>query len=118
MTLLELSPRWIYKNKVFTFLCPHCRKTWLTCKRVVMGHNQQWEIFAAAFPGGTGYKHWPVGCDDECAWKFSSFDFATITVTPSLDASRAGHWHGHIRGGLIVGGVQCPPPLPIGADLP
>ncbi len=108
MRLIDLQPRWIYKNKIFTFLCPHCRVTWLTCKRVPMSHNQQWDIFAAAFNADTGDKAWPVGCVEETAWKFSSFDFATITVTPSLDASKSGHWHGHIQNGQIVGGEQCP----------
>lgn len=108
MRLLDLQPRWIYKNKVFTFLCPHCRKTWLTCKRVVMGHTQQWEIFAKEFGVGTGDPAWAVGCEAECAWQFSTLDFATMSVTPSLDASKSGHWHGHITDGQIVGGVQCP----------
>jgi hypothetical protein len=28
-----------------------------------------------------------------------------LTVTPSLDASRSGHWHGFITNGEIVGGI-------------
>ena len=26
-----------------------------------------------------------------------------MTVTPSIDASKSGHWHGHITNGEIVG---------------
>jgi hypothetical protein len=31
-------------------------------------------------------------------------DFERMTVTPSVDASQAGHWHGFINYGHIVGG--------------
>ncbi len=105
MRLLDLNPRWIYKAKVFTFRCPHCRSTWLTCKRVVMGNRQQREIIEAAF--GEDYEHEVVGCRDDKAWSMTSTDFAAITCHPSLDASAAGHWHGHIRNGVIDGGHQC-----------
>ncbi len=45
-------------------------------------------------------------CKPEMAWTFQSgADFATMTVTPSLDASAAGHWHGHVTSGEIVGGI-------------
>ena len=57
--------------------------------------------------------HWGsivVLCEDACAWVFNGTDFATLTVTPSLDASRSGNWHGHITGGQIVGGTQMTPP--------
>lgn len=104
MTLNDLQPRWIYKTKMFAFLCPHCKVTWLTCKRVEMDREQQREIIEAAF----GETEAPniVGCEPKVAWKFSTLDFATMSVHPSLDASRAGHWHGHIRNGQISGGVQ------------
>lgn len=100
MKLVDLSPRWIYKNKVFTFLCPHCKTTWLTCKRVVMGGKQQREIIETAF--GEDIAHEVVGCETPCAWSFSTFDFATMSVKPSLDASKSGHWHGHITNGEIT----------------
>lgn len=103
MRLLDLQPRWIYKNKIFTFLCPHCRRIWLTCKRVPMDHQQQWDIFEREAPEAV-----TVGCKPETAWKFEGLDFATMTVTPSLDASASGHWHGSITNGQIVGGEQCP----------
>ena len=101
MKLTDLSPRWIYKNKMFAFICPHCRKKWLTCKRVPMDHRQQWDIFEKEF-GDTRI----VGCKPDVAWKFTNFDFETMSIAPSLDASASGHWHGHITKGMIVGGVQ------------
>lgn len=104
MRLTDLQPKWIYKSKIFAFLCPHCKKDWLTCKRVVMSHRQQREIVEIAF--GEGWSSVVVLCEDACAWAFTSFDFETISVTPSLDASKSGNWHGHITNGVIVGGVQ------------
>lgn len=44
-----------------------------------------------------------VGCKESYAWKFeNAHDFEQITVTPSLDASAAGHWHGFLTAGAIV----------------
>jgi hypothetical protein len=40
--------------------------------------------------------HWQVAGGLEAA------DFATLTVTPSLDGSAAGNWHGFITNGEIV----------------
>lgn len=104
MRLTDLSPRWIYKTKIFAFLCPHCRTTWLTCKRVEMSGGQQREIIGAAF--GEDLQGEVVACKPAVAWRFSGLDFGTMSVTPSLDASPAGHWHGHITDGAIVGGEQ------------
>jgi hypothetical protein len=42
-----------------------------------------------------------VPCRDDMAWVISSQDFATMSVTPSLDASASGHWHGFITNGEI-----------------
>jgi Family of unknown function (DUF6527) len=47
-------------------------------------------------------------CKPETAWTISGQDFETMTVTPSLDASAAGHWHGFITAGNIKGGNQLP----------
>jgi len=103
MRLTDLEPRWVYKEKVFCFLCPHCRKVWLSCKRVVMSTHEQIVIFESAVRGES--INVVVPCKAEAAWKFSGGDFETMTITPSLDASDAGHWHGHITNGGIVGGL-------------
>lgn len=103
MRLIDLDPRWIYKRKVFAFLCPHCRKTYLTCKNVPMDVDKQREIIEAAF-GEYASSDIP-GSKPEYAWSFSNLDFATMSVTASLDASPAGHWHGFITNGEIVGGI-------------
>lgn len=100
MNLTDLEPRWIYKNKVFAFRCPHCRKTWLTCKRSVMSSKEQRGIIGRAF--GEDEQHNVVACKPDTAWKMSDFDFATMTIKPSIDASASGHWHGHVTGGRIT----------------
>jgi hypothetical protein len=96
--LLDLEPRWIHPN-VFIFKCPHCQKDLLTCKNAVMPFQQQHDLFRATF--GDDWPALIVGCNDEMAWTFSGNDFETLTVTPSLDASASGHWHGFITNGEI-----------------
>ena len=101
MRLAELEPRWVHAN-VFVFRCPHCREHWLSCKDVAMSIHDQFELFRAAGldPAAT-HKPYVVPMKQEFSWQFSSRDFATMTVTPSIDASKSGHWHGHIQGGEI-----------------
>lgn len=66
-----------------------------------MDHNTQWELFEIL------YERYPgiviVGCKESYSWVWQeAHDFARISVTPSLDASAAGHWHGFITAGAIV----------------
>jgi len=43
-----------------------------------------------------------VGIKDDYSWNFEAGgDFNTLTVTPSIDASASGNWHGHITNGEI-----------------
>lgn len=98
MRLTELEPRWIHPN-VFLFKCPHCQKDLLSCKNVVMGTQAQHDLFEAAL--GEDWNMIVVGCKEDKAWQFSGTDFATMTITPSIDASASGHWHGHITNGAI-----------------
>jgi len=85
---------------MFAFLCPHCRTTMLTCKSRAMTSREQRELLDAAF--GEDKSHEVVGCKNECGWTWTSTDFCTMSVTPSLDASASGHWHGHITNGAIA----------------
>lgn len=101
MKLTDLEPRWVYKQKAFVFRCPHCRKTWLSCKRVPMSIGQQIEIFQAAGLDPQGPKYAVVPMREEVAWAISGDGFSTMTVKPSIDASGSGHWHGHITNGEI-----------------
>lgn len=98
MKLLELEPRWIHSN-VLAFLCPHCRKDILIVKNVKMSFSDEYEILDKAF--GPDWNQLVVPADPDCAWTING-TLENLTVTPSLDASASGHWHGHITNGEIV----------------
>lgn len=72
----------------------------LTCKQAPMSGRDQRDLLDVTY--GEDMSHLIVASKDECAWKIDGPDFETMSVTPSIDASAAGHWHGHITGGMIV----------------
>lgn len=102
MKLTELEPRWVHEH-VFVFRCPHCRNTWLSCKTAAMSIKEQFEHFRAANLEPAGPKYAIVPMREECAWQLTdgNRDFATMTLSPSIDASASGHWHGYITNGEI-----------------
>jgi hypothetical protein len=63
--------------------------------------REQWELF-----GDDDVQ----GCLPDLAWTVAggidTATFETMTVTPSLDGSKGGLWHGHITNGEIVGGLK------------
>ena len=107
MRLIDLEPRWIHPN-VFVFLCPHCRKDLLTCKNIQMTIREQRELYEQVF--GADWNMFVVPCDPDTVWSISgsvptdrdAAFITNLTVTPSIDASPSGHWHGHITNGEIV----------------
>lgn len=82
---------------MFAFLCPHCREVFLTCKNVAMSTHAQCEITENDPLGQQGVT--VVLCKESCAWAIVGTDFRSMSVTPSLDASASGHWHGFISAG-------------------
>jgi hypothetical protein len=104
MKLTELEPRWIHPN-VFVFLCPHCRKIFLTCKNVSMSSQEQYDLFEKEF--GEDWNMLVVPSNPAVSWSISGSvptdtkaAFVTdLTVAPSIDASASGHWHGRITNG-------------------
>jgi hypothetical protein len=66
-----------------------------------MGIRQQFELFTAAGIEEDLPRYGTVPMREDYAWTFSGKDFATITITPSIDASASGHWHGCITNGEI-----------------
>jgi len=90
---------------MFAFLCPHCRKVWLTCKNIPMGHQAQWTLFGKEF--GPDFSLLIVGAKEDCSWNIQGTATADgtfpadLTVTPSIDASASGHWHGFITAGEV-----------------
>ncbi len=104
MRLTELEPRWVHPN-LFVFLCPHCRKVYLTCRNIQMSHSEQFAIYEKEF--GEDWNTLVVPSNPAASWSISGTvptdtgaAFVTdLTVTPSIDASDSGHWHGNITNG-------------------
>lgn len=97
MRLAELDPRWIHSN-VLVFRCPHCQKAWLSCKNVAMSRHMQCGIFQRELSEDERGNVVPT--KPEAAWDIKGA-LPEITVTPSIDASASGHWHGWIKNGVI-----------------
>lgn len=104
MRLVDLSPKWLIyggKRVGFTFISPVNPEWRQSCFAFDgFSHNAQMEMF-----GDDDVQP----CSPKCAWHITggidNADFATITLTPSIDGSRGGLWHGHITNGDIVGGI-------------
>lgn len=65
-----------------------------------MTDREQYDLYDKVF--GTEHRGWGdliVPCKAEFSWQFSGQDFETLTVSPSIDASASGHWHGNITNG-------------------
>jgi hypothetical protein len=96
MRLTDLDPRW-YAGRTgdrqgFTFACPCCA-----------GATR---LAVAVHLDGTN-----LDPDPECPQQFAAGEyvwtvaggsgFSDLSLTPSVDASGSGHWHGHITDGEI-----------------
>lgn len=105
MKLVELDPRWIEKDNKrvgFTFFSPVQREgmgksRWRqSCFSELTSSDEQFELL-----GDKPVQH----CNPACAWKIEggieNAEFETMTVTPSIDGSAGGLWHGHITNGEI-----------------
>ncbi|MGH8217323.1 MAG: DUF6527 family protein [Steroidobacteraceae bacterium] len=103
MKLTDLDPRWFVLEKVgprvgLTFDCPHCRTTRLGVAFHHHGRAATEDAYVLAHHGANDMQHiWDLEGQD---------DFATLSLSPSVDASKSGHWHGFITAGAIVGGIQ------------
>ncbi len=111
MKLTELEPRWFSVGDStgiagISFQCPHCKVARLGVRvdhaspyviQVTNDHSidhhvdnvQIWQITGDA-PTFDGETHG---------------GFENVSLTPSVDASKSGHWHGFITNGMIVGGI-------------
>lgn len=97
MRLRDLNPRWVIDADIvidgqnvhddtregmgLSFDCPHCRKTRLAV------------FIANPVDGG------PPSDDAKRLWLRRGATFDDLTLTPSIDASAHGHWHGFIAAG-------------------
>jgi hypothetical protein len=126
LRLLDLEPRWLDHaghHVAIMFRCPHCRGIWLTCffkaARELPEIPPDFPIEELRWSSGArllfyealidlghpdpaqGAYHDVVSCEKSKAWKRDSDNFATMTVSPSIDAGASGHWHGRIIAGQI-----------------
>ena len=97
MKLLELEPRWFSFEKGgprvgLTFLCLHCRVERLGVVFHHRGHEAIDDVYIRAHARGRKDFVWMI-CSAE--------SFGVLTLMPSIDASRRGHWHGFIVQGEI-----------------
>jgi len=98
MKLTDLEPRWLTPD-LFIFRNPTGGRDWLSCKRAPID-RPQYKFFYEKCPDLIGQPI--VGTVSEFCWNFEpNGDFATLTVTPSIDASSSGNWHGFITNGEI-----------------
>lgn len=129
MKLTELEPKWFAEpgrhGQGVVFLCPHCRGGYLCVPFANpldggapfdIGTEQArpihrlWELLygdldapaergtvrpGAVLPVGS----WVV--PPGFLWTRTGDTFETLTLSPSVDASRSGCWHGFVQGGEI-----------------
>lgn len=108
MKLADLNPCWLLKdgNRIgFTFECPTKRDYRQSCFPNPPKVSEQVDLFDAAH----GEHKMVQPCNPSQHWNIAGgidgADFASISVTPSLDGSPGGLWHGFIINGQIVGGL-------------
>jgi hypothetical protein len=102
--LTELDPRWFTMGSSpdlvgITFECPHCveRERATGDKRVQrIGVLFREEIDRDGLPNEV---HWTRPGNK---WHREGDTFETLTLSPSVDASSDGHWHGFIRNGEVT----------------
>ena len=106
--LVDLDPRWVtFNNWVgdsfwygVNFLCPHCGE-------VFVGVQFKNPIDPSNYIG-RGLVDWPrymAAQEKQKFWERQGETFATLTLTPSIDCSAHGHWHGQILVGVLDGNV-------------
>lgn len=96
MRLTELNPQWImqrHKRVVgVRFQCPCCRETQICI------------LFLNPPDGGPSQQNDETFCGNNWGnrWARSGLSFEDLTLSPSVDASSTGHWHGHLTNGEVI----------------
>lgn len=111
MRLTDLKPKWWAApgrvGQGVLFLCPHCKEAWLCAPfRNPIDGGQPWELRPS--PKSLWEVIYPVYLKPGTLmvppghlWLREGDDFDTLTLSPSVDASRAGCWHGFVRNGEV-----------------
>ncbi len=99
MRLVDLAPRWFILEEGgpivgVSFECPHCHQTRLG----ILFHRA-----AASLVSQVAYLASHGNDPARQVWELKgSQDFGRLTLSPSIDASAVGHWHGFITDGEIA----------------
>lgn len=112
MRLIELNPRWFAepgrREQGFTFDCPHCRGVRLSVLLAAPldggpllphanepGNRRYYEALWNDLDRTIGVTIVPV----KFHWSHRGDSFENLTLTPSVDHSPSGHWHGFLTAG-------------------
>lgn len=100
MRLVDLDPRWYsaggdHSRHGITFDCPCC-----------VGTDRATRLAIATHVDGTNFDPEPdrpqTFAAGETVWAITGgTEFADISLSPSIDASKHGHWHGFVRNGEV-----------------
>jgi hypothetical protein len=101
MKLTDLEPRFFVVGQAggqphgITFDCPHC-----------VGNEHGSRLAIALHMDGTNFDPDPQNPQQfetgETIWTITGGDsFDNLSLSPSVDASESGHWHGHITNGEV-----------------
>lgn len=95
MRLADLDPKWIRRaGRVVgvRFTCPCCRSTSVAV------------LFSNPPDGGAAHPPDESAPGDNAGrrWSRSGETFDDLTLTPSIDVSSSGHWHGFVTNGAIT----------------
>jgi hypothetical protein len=104
MRLIDLHPRWFgFDGQIhgLSFECPHCRTTRLAVAFHHKGHELQEDALIRAQSPTTGHI-WTVTGDTPAFDEYEHKGFDHLSLSPSVDASHLGHWHGFVTDGGIT----------------
>lgn len=96
MKLTDLDPRWFVLERGgprvgVSFLCPHCRRERLAVAFHHAGHELIDDSYIRAHAPQTQH-----------IWAMTGDSFENMSLSPSVDASKSGHWHGFITNGQAI----------------
>ena len=107
MKLTDLEPRWYSVGDSkgisgISFLCPHCKQTRLNVRiDSATPHITQVDHDNDITTAPINVQIWQISGDAPTFDGESHGGFENVTLTPSVDASASGHWHGFITNGEI-----------------
>lgn len=106
MRLVDLDPRWIEESGQrigFIFKSPTKPGIYQSCFLAAPERKVQWAHFKRVLGDErteSGHRYIVQGCTQGTHWTIVG-EFESLTVTPSIDGSAGGTWHGFIRNGDI-----------------